>query len=351
MSELSALFSLLRAFSSHYTASERVDAAAVLALAPPAADERGEGGASMMWEECAPPDAARLAALSARITATGPPKSPFWAARIIACSARSWDAFYGRHEDRFFLPRNYVERDFPALLRAAGAPFSLLEFGCGTGACLLPLLARLPRLLATGFDLSARAVALAVAGAAGAGVGDRLCAFPCDATAGGARGIAAAVAAAHGARVPGAPPLLAPGARGFDAALLLFMLSAVPPEAHRGVVRAAAECLRPGGLLLLRDYGEGDEAQGRFGAGARLTERGDVMVRRDGTLAAFLSLAALRAHAAAAGLEETGWAAAGGGGGGSRYLHRRYRNRATGEELQRVFVHAVWRKPLAGCAQ
>jgi hypothetical protein len=30
-------------------------------------------------------------------------------------------------------------RDFPLLLRAAVAPFALLEFGCGTGACLLPL--------------------------------------------------------------------------------------------------------------------------------------------------------------------------------------------------------------------
>ena len=171
--------------------------------------------------------------------------------------------------------------------------------------------------------------------------------FAYDATAGAPRGVAGAVAAAHAARPPRAPPLLAPGAAAFDAALLLFMLSAVPPEGHRGVFLEAAACLRPGGALLLRDYGAGDEAQGRFGAGARLTHQGDVMVRRDGTLAAFLSLPALRAHAAAAGLEETGWARGGAGGGGSRYLFRRYRNRATGEELQRVFVHAVWRKPLA----
>jgi SAM-dependent methyltransferase len=343
---MSAPLSLFVILAAQYARATELDLAGVAAAsAAPPDGGNSEGGPSMSWEESAPPNATQRAAMAAAIAATGAPKSPFWAGRIVSQSAKSWDTFYARHEDRFFLPRNYLERDFPLLLRAAAAPFALLEFGCGTGACLLPLLARLPFLLATGFDLSARAVALAgaAAAAAGAATAARLCAFAGDATAGGVGGVARAAAAAHGARPAGALPLLAPGARGFDAALLLFMLSAVPPEAHRGVFLAAAACLRPGGALLLRDYGEGDVAQGRFGAGARLTHAGDVMVRRDGTLAAFLNLTALRFHAAAAGLEETGWAA----GGGSRYLHRRYSNRATGEVLHRVFVHAVWRKPLA----
>ena len=54
----------------------------------------------------------------------------------------------------------------------------------------------------------------------------------------------------------------------------------------------------------------------------------------------------------------SGGGGGGGGGGGSggadapsapalgnAYLFRRYANRATGENLARVFVHCVWRKP------
>lgn len=50
-----------------------------------------------------------------------------------------------------------------------------------------------------------------------------------------------------------------------DAALLVFTLSAAPPGASMArLLASAAAALRPGGVLLLRDYGERDMAQMRF---------------------------------------------------------------------------------------
>jgi hypothetical protein len=85
--------------------------------------------------------------------------------------------------------------------------------------------------------------------------------------------------------------------------------------------------------VLLRDYGAHDEAELRFGAGQRLGTH--LFFRQDGTLAQFFTAAQLRCCAAAAGLETLS----------CELLHRRYTNRASGQELRRVWVHAVFRAP------
>lgn len=320
-------------------------------------DEDGAAPAASAWASDDYSDAARRARLAAALAQQGPAKSPFWRARIVARAARSWDDFYGAH-GAFFADRAWLERDFVALRRARHARVSLLEFGCGTGASFLPLLERLPQLAVTAFDLSPRAVALAREHATFAANAHRACVFAGDAT--DAR-LAAAVAGAHAAA--GAALVHAPAAdaRGFDCVLMLFMLSAMPTDAHARIFAAAAGLLRAGGLLLFRDYGEGDEAQTRFGRGAKLVDDGSVMVRRDGTLAAFLRLEDVARAAAAAGLEGTA-ADAGAAAqpphaadaaapepaapvAGAAYMYRAYMNRKTGETLRRVFVHAVFRKP------
>jgi methyltransferase-like protein 6 len=280
------------------------------------------------------------------LSALGPPKSPFWRAKIIAESSRSWDRFYQAHGEGFFLQRTYLERDFPCLRRARAQPLALLEFGCGTGASLLPLLAALPRLHATGFDLSRHAIELARGHPVALGAGAGRCLFFAGDATDGARSVAQQVALAR--QEEGQPSSSCGSGGGFDAVLLLFCLSAIAPELHGLVLQRAAECLRPGGLLLLRDYGAGDEAQMRFGRGAKLNAEGSVMVRRDGTLAAFLDLGAVRGHAGAAGLEDTAPPPGHGKAtGGAHYLRRLYGNRATGQRLRRVFVHATFRKPVA----
>ena len=237
--------------------------------------------------------------------------------------------------------------------RASPAP--LLLACCDPPAALLPLAARLPRLRAVAFDFSRSAIALLREALArgdaerpGLGLRERVVCFARDAAAPGLAADAAreaAAAASAAAAGPSTPPLPPQPALqgGFDVALMLFMLSAMPPEQHVRILREAALALRPGGVLLFRDYGFGDAAQLRFARGKMLDRDGALFARQDGTLAYFFGLPRLRAICAAAGLEEAEE-------GSARALFRRYTNRKERLELRRVFVQGAWRRPGAALA-
>lgn len=312
-----------------------------------------------VWEEDSW-DAEREAEAKARLAAKE--LSPaYHRAHFANRIGKYWDLFYHQKEDRFFKDRQYLERDFPALLPAATSQLALLELGCGCGNALLPLVEHLPRLYVTGFDLSRKAIAIIEAHKQFAS--GRICAFSHNAVAGigsTRREIAAAHASfrlptgsdtkLHAANAPykELPPLAAcvaacdlprlhshPSAiyAGFDCALMLFMVSALPHEQLGLALREAALNLRAGGLLLLRDYAAYDEAELRFGRGKRLGEH--LFVRADGTLAAFYTVEAVSSAAAKAGLEVVE----------CRYLYRRYANRALGTSLRRIWLHGVFRRP------
>jgi SAM-dependent methyltransferase len=141
----------------------------------------------------------------------------------------------------------------------------------------------------------------------------------------------AALRAAPAPPAGGSPPR---GGGGFDFALLLFVVSALPPAQHALALREACLCLAPGrGRLLFRDYAVGDAAAARFPASRCLG--GDAYARGDGTLAAFLTPARLRAAAAAAGLVVEDL----------RLVRRRVANRAEGVAFDRVWLQAVMRRP------
>jgi methyltransferase-like protein 6 len=321
----------------------------------------GDGAAGddafRVWEEDASSHE-REAATAAHLAAQ--PLAPaYWRARYADRAGTYWNDFYERNADHFFSDRHYLLRDFGRYFRGAAgggadallpgdtyrSALRLLELGCGCGNALVPLAARLPRLFAVGFDLSRTGVsllreALARGDAARPALAlrRRVVAFARDAAAPGlaadaARALAEAVASGAAAAPAGGAPQPALR-RGFDRALMLFMLSAMPPERHGAIVREAAAALRPRGLLLFRDYGHGDAAQLRFARGKMLDAGGALFARQDGTLAFFFTEQRLRALGAAAGLELVEFFA----------LHRRYRNRQLGLEMRRVFVQAVWRK-------
>lgn len=168
--------------------------------------------------------------------------------------------------------------------------------------------------------------------------------------------------------------------QGCDAILLLYCLSALSPATMRGAVSKLAAALRPGGVLLFRDYGRYDEAQLRFGTGHRLAEH--FYVKQDGTRVFYFTTEDLRglmcnppapstpafsasgrigsiesiesiesshqssssnsknhsdslANSPGAGLEEVELS----------YIRRQYANRADQKARFRVWVHGKFRKP------
>jgi tRNAThr (cytosine32-N3)-methyltransferase len=223
---------------------------------------------------------------------------------------------------RNYQDRNYLYNEFPCLhphARDSAEPVTILETGCGAGNAMLPLLALDPSARVLGCDVSGRAIAL---------VNERL----------------TREALTHRAHavlwdLTQPPPAHLPTLPFADLALSIFTLSALPPASMANALRHLGACLRPGGRLLIRDYGRLDSKQLKFARapGARL-EGGvaecDWYARGDGTTVVFFSEALLCRLAAAAGLVvET-----------CKLDRRLVVNRATGVRMQRVWIVAVLRR-------
>ena len=78
-----------------------------------------------------------------------------------------------------------------------------------------------------------------------------------------------------------------------DTVMLVFTLSALRPERMEACVRALARVLRPGGVLLVRDYGRFDLCQVRMKGGRLLQD--SFYIRGDGTRVYFFTQGALLA--------------------------------------------------------
>jgi tRNAThr (cytosine32-N3)-methyltransferase len=276
------------------------------------------------------------------------------ASAVVALCARSddcWDEFY-KQNLLAYKHRRYLRAEFPELCdvceraaadeptAAAAAPL-VVEIGCGPGNAALPLLAQFPHIHVCACDIAPEAVRLLRAHPS----------FPperCDASVwdvGDPRGLPAALRAGSA-----------------DAALLVFVLSALPPAAFRTALRNVHAALKPGGLLLFRDYGRCDEKQRKFTrAGGKLAD--GWYARQNGTLVYFFSAAEVHALLVEAGFEpvppaeSAGTRApaadavegaaggpAGGGGGIARYDKVLTVNRKTSVKLWRVWVTARYRK-------
>ena len=91
-------------------------------------------------------------------------------------------------------------------------------------------------------------------------------------------------------RKPQLPEGIQPGT--IDVVILIFIFSALSPEQWNLAVKNVWTALKPGGVVLFRDYGRGDLAQVRFKKGRYLDE--NFYVRGDGTRVYFFDEEELR---------------------------------------------------------
>lgn len=227
---------------------------------------------------------------------------------------KNWDLFYKRNETRFFKDRHWTKREFEELVtetpEGTGERQVLLEVGCGVGNFIFPLLEEKTRFYIYACDFSPRAVQMVKSHPLYAE--EQVRAFQCDLT-----------RDPLGEHVP---------IESVDVVTLIFVLSAIHPEKMRQVLDNVRSVLKPGGLVLFRDYGLYDQAMLRFSPGHKLAE--GFYVRQDGTRAFYFSEEGLEQLFVKSGfvVEANG------------YVCRETVNRKHGICVPRVFLQGKFRK-------
>lgn len=178
--------------------------------------------------------------------------------------AKWWNQFYKNNTANFFKDRKWLQQEFPILAKitqADAGPVTLLEVGAGAGNTAFPILANNsnPLLKIHACDFSQKAVEVIR-----------------ENEAYNTKNIQADVWDAASEELPAG---LTPGS--VDVIMMIFIFSALSPLQWKQAVLNAYILLKPGGVVLFRDYGRGDLAQVRFKKGRYLEE--NFYVRGDGT--------------------------------------------------------------------
>lgn len=122
-----------------------------------------------------------------------------------------------------------------------------------------------------------------------------------------------------------------------DAALLIFVLSALSPSRAEVAVRNVAAAVRPGGEVFIRDYARGDRAEERLAHHADYCSQlgPGWFLRPDGTFATYMTLGFLRRIVSECALTEEC----------AKIVERTVGNRKQAREMERRFVQMSLRKP------
>lgn len=181
---------------------------------------------------------------------------------------KNWDLFYKRNTTNFFKDRHWTTREFEELKACRefeAQKLVLLEAGCGVGNCIFPLLEEDLNVYIYACDFSPRAVEFVKQNPLYSP--ERCCAFQCDLTKDDLR-----------ENIP---------ENSVDVITLIFVLSAIHPDKMRQALQNINKVVKPGGVVLFRDYGLYDHAMLRFKAGNKLGD--NFYVRQDGTRSYFFS--------------------------------------------------------------
>jgi len=242
----------------------------------------------------------------------------FKANKLEIDAQRHWDLFYKRNETRFFKDRRWTTREFQELLTDEADTDkqerrTILEVGCGVGNLVFPLLEEQTKeqnndnKSSPGFyfyacDFSPRAVDFVRSNALYDP--EHITAFQCDIT----------TQQVHD-QIPSGS---------LDLCTMIFVLSAIHPDKFTDVIRNLWQLLKPGGLVLFRDYGLYDMAQLRFTPGNKIAE--NLYVRQDGTRSYFFAEQELAQLFSRNGFDVVT----------NKYVHRRTLNRKEGIDVPRI---------------
>ncbi|KAI9107126.1 hypothetical protein K1719_022654 [Acacia pycnantha] len=191
--------------------------------------------------------------------------SPYKREKYEREAQRYWDAFYKRHQNKFFKDRHYLEKDWGKYFSGEGRKV-ILEVGCGAGNTIFPIIASYPDAFVFACDFSPRAIDLVKShkdykeSCASAFISDLT--------------------------VDDLNKEISPSS--VDIVTMIFMLSAVSPEKMPLVLQNIRKVMKPNGYVLFRDYAAGDFAQEKFSdKGQKISD--NFYVRGDGTRAYYFS--------------------------------------------------------------
>ncbi|CAH7667948.1 S-adenosyl-L-methionine-dependent methyltransferase [Phakopsora pachyrhizi] len=176
-----------------------------------------------------------------------------------------WDSFYEVRRDTFFKNRSWLMNEFRALdesIKPKAGKVKIVELGCGPGNTAFPILSsnQNPELFLYALDYSSKAIDL---------LKNNPLYDPSKVL-----GLVWDMSTSDGI-----PSEIEAGS--IDIVLMIFCFSALQPSDWSKAIRNVSGMLKPGGVLLFRDYGRHDLTQLRM-KGSRFMED-NLYIRGDGT--------------------------------------------------------------------
>ena len=259
--------------------------------------------------------------------------------------ANAWDQFYSNHGNRFFKDRHYFEKAFPEEFPSSSAnqpqftttnsttsasnecdvtQRTLVEIGCGVGNAILPMLevgeSEGNWDVIHGLDISSEAIQILRKD-------PRFIAF-------NETGPQQRKAYGHVCDISTELPPLCSGIS--NVTTLIFCISAIDPARHMEAAKHVVDTLKPGGVLVFRDYGRYDEAQMKLGTSRSKRIKDNFYRKHDGTKCYYFSLEDLeRLFCDALNMKVLEL----------KYLRRIYGNKATTQVRRRIWVQGRFQKP------